>query len=336
MVGRHTAAERGKRRIHGTADTGDTVDHTGRPAGETEADGRRRTRLGIAVGIAMAFGAASSFSVARGGILHGVRPEDITLLRFFVAGLIFLPFVLWRGIGNLAGIGWGRGLLLTLTAGPFAAFLQVGGYVFAPLAHGAVLVPMSVTVFCSVVAVVLLKERHGPTHVVGTFGILAGLTLIGGEGLMSGGAGVWIGDLMFIASGALWASYTILFRYWRLDAVAGIAVVSVLSLGVMLVVYPLFFSVPHLLALPLNEVLLQGLTQGLLSGTLSTIAYNWIVVLLGAGRAVLFPALVPGLAILFGIPILGETPTLVQLLGLASAMIGLLVALGILRWPWPR
>ena len=90
---------------------------------------------------------------------------------------------------------------------------------------------------------------------------------------------------------------------------------------------------PHLLALPLGDILLQGATQGLLSGTLSTIAYNWIVILLGAGRAVLFPALVPGLAILFGIPILGELPTLVQLLGLAAAMTGLLIALGIIRLP---
>ena len=40
----------------------------------------------------------------------------------------------------------------------------------------------------------------------------------------------------------------------------------------------------------------QGVVQGLLSGTLATIAYNRIVVLLGAGRAVLFPAMVPGLA----------------------------------------
>ncbi len=312
------------------------MDQSGGHAGETEAAARKRVRLGIAVGIAMAFGAASSFSVARGGILHGVHPEDITLLRFAVAGLIFLPFVLWRGIGNLAGIGWGRGLILALTAGPTAAFLQVGGFAFAPLAHGAVLVPMSVTVFCSILAVVVLKERQGRTHIIGTAAILAGLGLIGGEGLMSGGAGVWIGDLMFITSGLLWASYTILFRYWRLEPVAGIAVVSVISLVAMLVIYPVFFSVPHLLSLPKHDIFLQGLTQGLLSGTLSTIAYNWIVILLGAGRAVLFPALVPGLAIVFGIPILGEWPTLVQLLGLASAMIGLLIALGILRWPWPR
>jgi drug/metabolite transporter (DMT)-like permease len=300
---------------------------------DIQAETRRRTRLGIIVGIAMALGAASSFSVARGGILNGVRPEEITLLRFCVAGLIFLPFLLHRGLFTLAGIGWRRGLVLAVTAGPLASFLQVAGYAYAPLAHGAVLVPMSVTVFCSVLAVVLLKERQGPAHVIGTATILIGLALIGGEGLMSGGAGVWIGDLMFIGSGLLWASYTLLFRYWRLDAVAGIAAVSVLSLVVMLVVYPLFFSVPHLLALPTRELVLQSVTQGLLSGTFATIAYNWIISLLGAGRAVLFPALVPGLAIVIGIPVLGETPTLVQLFGLAAAMLGLMIALGVVRLP---
>ncbi|MBM3548640.1 MAG: DMT family transporter [Alphaproteobacteria bacterium] len=302
---------------------------------ESEAEARRRVRLGIALGIAMAIMAASSFSVARGGILRGVRPEDITLLRFGVAGLIFLPILLKHGIATLGGIGWGRGLALVLTAGPFAAFSQAAGYLFAPLAHGAVLVPMSVTVFCSVLAIVLLKERHGIGHAVGTAGIILGLVLIGIEGLLAsgGGANVWVGDLIFLLAGLLWAAYTILFRYWRLDSLLAMAVVCVLSMFIMLVVYPLAFSVPRLLSLPVRELVLQAVVQGLLSGTLATIAYNRIVVLLGAGRAVLFPALVPGLAIVFGIPILGEWPTWVQLLGLASAMIGLLVALGIIRLP---
>jgi len=303
---------------------------------ESEADARKRVRLGILIGVAMAVMAASSFAVARGGILRGVRPEDITLLRFCVAGLIFLPILLKRGIADLGGIGWKRGLALVLTAGPFAAFFQAAGYLYAPLAHGAVLVPMSVTVFCTILAVVLLKERFGAMHALGTAGILAGLALIGGEGLLSGGAGVWIGDLMFLTSGLLWAAYTILFRYWRLDTLMAMAAVCVLSLAIMLVVYPLAYSVPRLLALPWQELALQALVQGLLSGTLATIAYNRIVVLLGAGRAVLFPAIVPGLAILFGIPILGELPTLVQLLGLATAMTGLLVALGIIRLPFFR
>lgn len=306
--------------------------------GETEAEAKKRVRLGIALGIAMAIMAASSFSVARGGILRGVRPEDITLLRFGVAGLIFLPILLKHGVANLGGIGWGRGLVLVLTAGPLAAFSQAAGYLFAPLAHGAVLVPMSVTVFCSVLAVILLKERHGLAHAIGTAGIILGLGLIGIEGLLasSGGANVWIGDLIFLFAGLLWAAYTILFRYWRLDSLVAMAVVCVLSMVIMVVVYPIAFSIPHLLTLPWRELALQGVVQGLLSGTLATIAYNRIVVLLGAGRAVLFPAMVPGLAILFGIPILGEYPTSIQLLGLASAMIGLLVALGILRWPGTR
>ncbi len=313
------------------------TDAGGHP-GETEAEAKKRVRLGIALGIAMALMAASSFSVARGGILRGVRPEDITLLRFGVAGLIFLPVLIRHGIGNLGGIGWGRGLALVLTAGPLAAFSQAAGYMFAPLAHGAVLVPMSVTVFCSVLAVMLLKEHHGLAHALGTGGIILGLGLIGIEGLLasSGGANVWIGDLIFLFAGLLWAAYTILFRIWRLESVVAMAAVCVLSLVIMAVVYPLAFSIEHLLTLPWQELALQGLVQGLLSGTLATLAYNRIVVLLGAGRAVLFPAMVPGLAIVFGIPILGEYPTWTQLLGLASAMIGLLVALGIFRLPGVR
>ena len=109
------------------------TDAGGHP-GETEAEAKKRVRLGIALGIAMALMAASSFSVARGGILRGVRPEDITLLRFGVAGLIFLPVLIKHGVANLGGIGWGRGLVLVLTTVPiFASILRVPFAAVAPM-----------------------------------------------------------------------------------------------------------------------------------------------------------------------------------------------------------
>ena len=141
---------------------------------------------------------------------------------------------------------------------------------------------------------------------------------------------------VFIPENVLWASYTIMLRYWRLDALAATAVVSVLWLVVTVPGYLLLAPHDRLLALPPRDIALQLAIQGAVSGALTMVAYSRAVVLLGAGRAVLFPAMVPGLAITFGIPLLGELPTLVQLLGLASASAGLLVAFGIVRLPSVR
>jgi drug/metabolite transporter (DMT)-like permease len=297
------------------------------------ADAARRVRLGVVVGIAMSAGAALSFGTARHGILVGFGPADLAFLRFATAGAVFLPFFLFRwSFSNLAGIGWGRGLALTFMAGPLFAVLNMGGFALAPLAHGAVLAPMSVTLFSMILAVVLLKERLGAAYAIGMAAIMVSLVLIGGEGLLAGGPGVWIGDLLFVASSVLWTGYTILIRHWRVPAVPATAAVAVLSCAISLPLYVLATPMT-VLTLPPGEILIQVLVQGLINGALAIIAYNKIVALLGASRAVLFPALVPGLAILFGIPLVGEIPTLVQLLGLVLANIGLLVALKIIRLP---
>ena len=51
---------------------------------------------------------------------------------------------------------------------------------------------------------------------------------------------------------------------------------------------------------------------------------------LGVSRAVLFPAMVPAVSILIGIPIVGEIPGTLQIAGLALVTAGLLVTIGVL------
>lgn len=60
------------------------------------------------------------------------------------------------------------------------------------------------------------------------------------------------------------------------------------------------------------------------------------VQLLGPGRAAVFPALVPAVAILLGVPLVGEWPTLLQATGLAVVTSGLLIAIGSVRLPYRR
>ena len=51
--------------------------------------------------------------------------------------------------------------------------------------------------------------------------------------------------------------------------------------------------------------------------------------LLGVSRAVLFPAIVPAVSVLIGIPIVGEIPGALQIAGLVLVTAGLLVTIGI-------
>jgi drug/metabolite transporter (DMT)-like permease len=73
------------------------------------------------------------------------------------------------------------------------------------------------------------------------------------------------------------------------------------------------------------------LAQGLGAGLVAVLAYSRAAALLGSGRAGFFGALVPGAASLLAIPVLGEVPTTLQVLGIVAVVLGLLIAFGALR-----
>ena len=288
--------------------------------------------FGVFCGCLLAISASLSFAWARAGILGGMTAMDLTLIRFCVAGTIFLPVLLRAGLWSLAGIGWPRGLVLLLTGGPLFILPQAAGYVFAPLAHGGVIAPATVTVFSTILAAIFLRERLNLTHIIGAGLVITGIVLISWHGLMAEpGSKTWIGDLLFIGSSLLWGTFSVLLRAWRLNALLAVAVISVLSALVMIPLYGGLIGWAHLLTLRPGQVAIQALFQGVLQGAIGIVAYSHAIRVLGVSRGVLFPASVPAVSILLGIPVLGEIPTGMQLAGVALVTAGLVYAVGAFR-----
>jgi drug/metabolite transporter (DMT)-like permease len=84
----------------------------------------------------------------------------------------------------------------------------------------------------------------------------------------------------------------------------------------------LVFGFERMVGLGLIENLIQVAMQGIFAGAGATYLFTRSVVLLGAGRAAVFPSLVPGFTMLIGFLVLGEVPSLAQLAGLAIVLIG--------------
>jgi drug/metabolite transporter (DMT)-like permease len=70
------------------------------------------------------------------------------------------------------------------------------------------------------------------------------------------------------------------------------------------------------------ENLLQAVVQSVFAGAAAIYLFTRAIMLLGAGRAVVFPSLVPPFTLLVGFVALGEVPTVSQLIGLAVVVIG--------------
>src|ERR1700761_1867685 len=105
----------------------------------------RPALLGVACGVGAALCWALGFAATRHGLKAGLTPVDLLMHRFFWSGLAFLPFVLRSGLGNLCGIGWGRGLALMVLGGPVFSLISYAGFLFVPLGHGSLIQPSCAT-----------------------------------------------------------------------------------------------------------------------------------------------------------------------------------------------
>ncbi len=277
------------------------------------------TARGVLCGIGAALCWAAGFVSARHGVAVGMSPIVIALYRFVWSGLLFIPVVARGGVGNLGGVGWGRGIVLALLGGLPQAALSYAGFLFVPLGHGAIIQPSCASLGGLLLAALVLREPLPARRIGGALVMVVGLIVIATEALKTLGTHGLTGDSMFVAAGFSFAIFGILLRLWRIPPVAATAVISVLSLAGL----PLFiYRLGDVLTVGFYENLLQAVVQGALAGTGAIYLFTRAVILLGASRAVVFPSLVPPFTLLLGFIALGEVPTLLQFLGLVIVVIG--------------
>lgn len=281
---------------------------------------------GLACGLVSALIWGGYLAVSRQGIASGLDPVDLSFLRYTTAAILLLPWLLHHKPFRLAGIGWRRSIILTILAGPPFVLVGASGFLFAPLAHGAVIQLGMLTVSGALLAYLLIGEKSTVKRVFALVIVCLGLIIIAGPGLYNADGSAWIGDMLFASAGTMWALFTVLQRRWGIAPMATTAVVSVLS-GMTIVPFYLAtrgFSV--LASVPTSLIVEQIVVLGVMTGVVALLAFSQAVADLGAGRAALFPAFAPGVAILLGVPLTSEMPDLSQLCGLIVLSGGLILA----------
>lgn len=267
----------------------------------------------------------SNFVISRHAVLNGLSAHDMLALRFAVAGLILLP-VFWRaGVRDCAGIGWRRGVILTVMSGFPMSFLMMQGLTMAPAAHGASIGPGTVTLIGIIGGVLLFGTQLTTALMVGVAIVLAGLLALAlAATTATHMPNLLLGDLCFLGVGLIWGGYPLALQLWKIDGLKATAVVSVLSM-LYLPVYALVYFRGFDVA-PWQAIVFHGINQGLINVVIGLWLWAWATKILGVAVAGRFPPMIPVIGTILGMPVLGEWPGAIQLVGIAMIVGGLFIA----------
>lgn len=281
-------------------------------------------------GIAYGCTAVLAWAVYNIGVAEGrdagFSVADLTLLRYLGAAIALLPVAVRRLNRGVQMPSVGRTLLLMLLAGPHFGVLYNFGMPLTRLSHAVVISPG----FSMIVAIALTAIAAGriPDHgrLVGLALLIFALLLVAMErqSTETGPAHLWQGDLIFVLTGTLYGTFTFALGHWKCDAVVVTFMIAALSL---LLVVPWYLA----FATPTQHTSLmwaaQFVIQGVLGGGWAIVLYALSIRDLGAGRAAIFPALVPVAATLLAYPLTSRPPSALELAGTMVAALGMFLAL---------
>ncbi|MBR0650208.1 DMT family transporter [Roseomonas terrae] len=281
--------------------------------------------LGIAAGLAASTIWGGAIAVTRLGVSGEASfgPADIAMLRFAVPALLLLP-VLRRAWPRLRQVSpWLLALLLGGGGAPFVLIVGSGLSV-AGTAEAGALLPGTVPL-CVALVSALMGERISSTRVAGLAMIALAVATVVLPAIAVGGGAPSLGHLLLLLAALLAAGYTIALRRSGIgpwEAAAFVSAGSVAGLGP----FYLLTMEPAVLAMPLHDVAVQAVFQGIASGILAPVAFAAAVQRLGASKAAAFGSLSPGAACLGGFALLGEMPDGLALVAVLISCIGVALA----------
>jgi drug/metabolite transporter (DMT)-like permease len=285
---------------------------------------------GAVFGFAAAAIWASWSVVTRLAVTTSLDASDIAALRFGVAGLLLSPVLVRRGLAR-DRLGWlGLGLLVVGVGAPYA-LVAATGLRFAPASDGGALNPGCMPLFVALIAAIVVGEKLSTRRISGLFLILAGaVTIVGWNAEGHGTA--WsasrtFGDVLFLIAAFLTACFTLVMRQAKLDPLHA---ATLASTGSLVIYLPIYFALhgARLARIPLADLAVQALFQGVVVTIISIVLYGRAVVILGASGGAAFGALVPALSALFAIPLLGEWPSETDWVGIVLISGGVYLASG--------
>ena len=250
------------------------------------------------------------------GVLTG---WDVTALRFGVGALIALIFLPRVTLPPYKVI-----LLFSVFGGIGYSVVVYTGFRMAPAAHAAVLLPGTLPFATAVIAWLWLRQKPSAAQRMALMLVFIGIALTAADTFLHGAhltGTQMLGDLLFLCGSSSWAVFTLLLRRYPMEPLTAAVTTTLGSAILYLPVWWLFL--PSTLGqAPFAEIAMQAAYQGVLVVFVAMLLYTFAARRLGAQTVTLLMAIVPGLAALAAVPVLGEPLSLLTLAGLGAVTMG--------------
>lgn len=283
---------------------------------------RREQAIGVACALLVVLLFSGFNIVSRVGSSVGLAAWDLAALRFFVGGMIMLPFFMRN---RLRGFSIGQALVIAFLGGLGFALFAYAGFFMAPAAHGAVLLHGTLPLFTFVVGLAL-GDVMRTSAIPGVLLIALGITLMAFDTFQAATVTQLLGDACLLLASLCWSTCGILIKRSGVSSVHASAIVVVVSATLYLPIYFMLIGAGGLLLADLGDVLVQAIVQGAFIGALSIFVYTRSVQSLGPNGTALFTAAIPCVTTIVAIPVLAEFPSWIEWTGVGIVTVGMVAA----------
>jgi len=240
---------------------------------------------------------------SRSGANSPLTIYDIAVLRYGISSLFVAPFMLyfkpWRTLSP-------KRIIITAQLAGIPYILAVFlAFELAPAAHGGIFMNGALPAITLFLGWIWFKEHPNRVQLGGTCLIVIGaaMTLFGSDS--SHGDLIWVGDLLFLFSGFLFAIYMVVSKLWMLTPSQILFCSSIVN-SIIFVPIWYFFLPSGFNEATLSEILLQAVYQGMIATLVGLLLVAFAVRQIGAPTAAAFMSGVPSIAAILAYIILGE------------------------------
>ncbi|SMC97754.1 EamA-like transporter family protein [Desulfocicer vacuolatum DSM 3385] len=257
-------------------------------------------------------------TISRYGVHTLLTPADITLLRYATALLVVSPFALkypWKKFYLYQYLVVGLGVGFPYTMVSFYGLMEIKA------AHAGILVNGMLPVFATLAAWFYFKQRISPVRYFAIFLIFGANLIMTGKGFFT--PGHLFGIFLLLSAAVIYTFHMLGVRLWQFSWKDVLVVVPTVN---CLFFLPLWFFFPSTgFKVPLDDILLQAIYQGVVVNVLALSCVAYAIRHLGTITVSLFMSFVPVITALFAWLLLGETLNTREITGILGCTAGLII-----------